>query len=114
MSLIEYMATAGALAFVLWGLRWHETGKWRWYVAALAAGAIGLLVKSTTGVIYLVPLAVLVLGVWWRGKLPVARRSVYALAIVALAAGVWMSIWAYQSSAERPLPPVRVPCPPAG
>jgi len=84
MSLIEYMATAGALAFVLWGLRWHETGKWRWYVAALAAGAIGLLVKSTTGVIYLVPLAVLVLGVWWRGKLPVARRSVYALAIVAL------------------------------
>jgi 4-amino-4-deoxy-L-arabinose transferase-like glycosyltransferase len=84
MSLIEYMATAGGLAFVLWGLRWHETGKWRWYVAALAAGAVGLLVKSTTGVIYLVPLGVLVLSVWFRGKLPVGRRSVYALSIVAL------------------------------
>jgi len=24
MSLIEYMATAGALAFIFWGLRWHE------------------------------------------------------------------------------------------
>jgi 4-amino-4-deoxy-L-arabinose transferase-like glycosyltransferase len=81
MSLIEYMATAGGLAFILWGLRWHETGKWRWYVAALVAGAIGLLVKSTTGSIYLVPLFVLVLGVWFRGKLPVSRRSVYAMAI---------------------------------
>jgi len=84
MSLIEYMATTGSLAFVLWGLRWHESGKWRWYVAAMVAGAVGLLVKSTTGVIYLVPLAVLVLGAWWKGRLPVARRSVYALAIVAL------------------------------
>jgi 4-amino-4-deoxy-L-arabinose transferase-like glycosyltransferase len=84
MSLIEYMATAGGLAFILWGLRWHETGKWRWYVAALVAGAIGLLVKSTTGVIYLVPLMVLVLGAWRRGQLPVVRRSVYALAVVAL------------------------------
>ena len=84
MSLIEYMATAGALAFVLWGLRWHETGKWRWYVAALVAGAVGLLVKSTTGAIYLVPLMVLVLGAWRRGQLPVARRSVYAIAVVAL------------------------------
>jgi hypothetical protein len=84
MSLIEYMATAGALAFVLWGLRWHETGKWRWYVAALVAGAVGLLVKSTTGVIYLVPLMVLVLAAWRRGQLPVARRSVYALAVAVL------------------------------
>ena len=84
MSLIEYMATAGGLAFVLWGLRWHQTGKWRWYLAALAAGAVGLLVKSTTGVIYLVPLVVLVLGAWYRGRLPVARRSVYALAVLAL------------------------------
>jgi hypothetical protein len=84
MSLIEYMATAGGLAFILCGLRWHETGKWRWYVAALVACAIGLLVKSTTGVIYLVPIGVLVLSVWFRGKLPVGRRSVYALAVVVL------------------------------
>jgi hypothetical protein len=84
MSLMEYMATAGALAFVYWGLRWHETGKWRWYGAALVAGTVGLLVKSTTGVIYLVPLMVLVMGVWFRGKLPVGRRPVYAIAIVVL------------------------------
>jgi hypothetical protein len=65
-------------------LRWHETGKWRWYVAAFAAAVVGLLVKPTTGVMYLVPLGILVLGAWYRGQLPVARRSVYALAIVAL------------------------------
>jgi hypothetical protein len=84
MSLIEYMATAGALAFILWGLRWHETGRWRWYAAAFVAATIGLLVKPTTGVMYLVPLGILVLGAWYRHQLPVARRTVYALAVVAL------------------------------
>jgi 4-amino-4-deoxy-L-arabinose transferase-like glycosyltransferase len=84
MSLIEYMATAGALALVLWGLYWHSTGKRVWYFAAMAAGAVGLLVKPTTSVMYLVPLMVLVLVAWRRGDLPVARRSVYGLAIVAL------------------------------
>jgi 4-amino-4-deoxy-L-arabinose transferase-like glycosyltransferase len=76
MSLIEYMATAGALAFVLCGLRWHVTGRRAWYFAALAAGVVGLLVKPTTGVMYLVPVAVLALVAWRRGELPVARRSV--------------------------------------
>src|ERR1035437_4324493 len=52
MSLIEYMATAGALALVLWGLYWHSTGKRVWYFAAMAAGAVGLLVKPTTSVMY--------------------------------------------------------------
>ena len=84
MSLIEYLATAGGLAFVLWSLRWHETGKWRWYVAALAAGAVGLLVKSTTGAIYLVPVLVLGLSVLRGGPLPVARRSAYVLAMAVL------------------------------
>jgi 4-amino-4-deoxy-L-arabinose transferase-like glycosyltransferase len=84
MSLIEYMATAGALAFVLWGLRWHETGRWGWYVAALTAGAVGFLVKPTTGVMYLVPLLVLVVVAWRRGQLPVARRSLYGSAVAAL------------------------------
>lgn len=84
MSLIEYMATAGSLAFVLWGLRWHQTGRSVWYFAAVAAGVVGLLVKVTTGVMYVVPLMILVLVAWRRGRLPVARRSVYALAIVAL------------------------------
>jgi 4-amino-4-deoxy-L-arabinose transferase-like glycosyltransferase len=70
MSLIEYMATAGGLAFVLGGLRWHETGKWAWYVAALTAGTIGLLVKSTTGAIYLVPVLVLGLSVLRRANCP--------------------------------------------
>jgi 4-amino-4-deoxy-L-arabinose transferase-like glycosyltransferase len=84
MSLIEYMATAGSLAFIFWALRWHQTGRWVWYFAALAAGLVGLLVKMTTGVMYLVPLMILALVVWRRGQLPVARRSVYALAIAAL------------------------------
>jgi hypothetical protein len=84
MSLIEYMATAGALAFVLWGLRWHQSGRWGWYVAALTAGVIGFLVKPTTGVMYLVPLLVLVVVAWRRGQLPVARRSLYGSAVVAM------------------------------
>jgi 4-amino-4-deoxy-L-arabinose transferase-like glycosyltransferase len=95
MSLIEYMATAGGLAFVLGSLRWHETGKWGWYVAALIAGTIGLLVKSTTGAIYLVPVLVLGLSVLRRGQPPVARRSGYVLAmalllgIPLLLGGIW-------------------------
>jgi len=84
MSLIEYMATAGSLAFIFWALLWHQTGRRVWYFAAMAAGVVGLLVKVTTGVMYLVPLMILVLVAWRRGQLPVARRSVYALAIVAL------------------------------
>lgn len=83
-SLIEFMATAGSLGFVYWALRWHETGRWIWYVAAMVAATVGLLVKVTTGVIYLVPVAVLIVSLWRSGRLPVARRSVYCLAIVAL------------------------------
>jgi Dolichyl-phosphate-mannose-protein mannosyltransferase len=84
MSLIEFMATAGSLGFVYWALRWHETGRWIWYVAAIVAASVGLLVKVTTGVMYLVPVAVLILSLWRSGRLPVARRSVYCLAVVVL------------------------------
>ena len=78
------MATAGSLGFVYLALRWHDTGRWVWYVAAMVAITIGLLVKVTTGVIFLVPVAVLILSLWRSGRLLVARRSVYCLAVVAL------------------------------
>jgi Dolichyl-phosphate-mannose-protein mannosyltransferase len=55
-SLIEYLATAGALAFLLGAVRWLERGRPSDFVVALAAGVLAMLVKITTGAFYLVPL----------------------------------------------------------
>lgn len=59
-ALIEYLATALALAYVLSALRWLEgrssTASW---AAAAAFGALAMMVKVTTGVLFLVPILVL-------------------------------------------------------
>jgi len=74
MSLIEYLATGAALAFVVWSLNWHERGHRKWLVAAIAAGAVAMLVKPTTAFMYFVP--VLVLGCSsWRDSRPSASGA---------------------------------------
>ena len=55
-SLIEYLATAAALAFLLAGIRWLEDRRPIDYGIALTAGLIAMLVKITTGAFYLLPL----------------------------------------------------------
>jgi len=61
-ALIEYLATALALAYVLAALRWLDgRGPRVSWVAAVAFGALAMLVKVTTGVLFLLP--ILVVGV---------------------------------------------------
>jgi 4-amino-4-deoxy-L-arabinose transferase-like glycosyltransferase len=81
MSLIEYLATASSLAFILWSLEWHERGRTRWYVAALAAGAMGMLVKPTTAFMYFVPVLALGYSSWRQGRMPASGRLRYSLAM---------------------------------
>ena len=55
-SLIEYLATAAALAFLLTGIRWLDGRRTSDYAMAMTAGVLAMLVKITTGAFYLLPL----------------------------------------------------------
>lgn len=55
-SLIEYLATAAALAFLLSGVRWLDRRQPLDFGVAMTAGALAMLVKITTGAFYLLPL----------------------------------------------------------
>ena len=57
-SLIEYMATAASLAFVLGASRWLDRGRLLDFGGSMFAGALAMLVKVTTGAFYLLPLLV--------------------------------------------------------
>jgi hypothetical protein len=54
--MIEYTATAGALGMLWAGVAWRDRGStWMW-IAALVGALVGILVKPTTGIFYLLPL----------------------------------------------------------
>jgi len=55
-SLIEYLATAMALGFLLTGVRWLEGRRPHDFALAMGLGALAMVVKITTGVFYLIPL----------------------------------------------------------
>ena len=54
-SMIEYLATAGAVGFAFGVVLWRERRHPSLFVAALAAGLIGMLVKPTTAVFWILP-----------------------------------------------------------
>lgn len=82
-SLIEFIPTAGALAFV-WGvLEWRRSGRSSWWFLALFGAAIAVLVKPTTAAFYLAP-AVFVLPV--RSK---AIASVLLIAVPSILGLAW-------------------------
>lgn len=54
-SLIEYLATAGGVGFAWATIVWRERGQPLSGVVALIAGLVGMLVKPTTAVFWLVP-----------------------------------------------------------
>jgi hypothetical protein len=60
-ALIEYLATALALGYVLCGLRWRQGGRAWNLVFACFLAATAALVKSTTAFVWIVPLAVTML-----------------------------------------------------
>jgi len=47
-SLIEFMATAGAIAWALAAILWLNTRRMRWALVAVTSGALAMLVKPTT------------------------------------------------------------------
>lgn len=54
-STIEYLATAGALGGVLLALEWMETRHPLYWLLAVLAATVGMLVKVTTGLYWLLP-----------------------------------------------------------
>ena len=56
-SMIEYLATAGAVGFAFGVVLWRERRHPSLFVAALAAGLVGMLVKPTTAVFWILPAA---------------------------------------------------------
>ncbi len=70
-ALIEYLAVAACLLFALAGLRWRDAGSRAWYLVALLAGTIAMLVKITTGLFWVVPFALL----GFRSDVDAGRRG---------------------------------------
>lgn len=85
-SMIEYLATAAGVGYVAFSLLWHERG-WRWwYVAAIVAGSVAMLVKGTTGVLYVLPVAALGVERWQERHGAARLGPRYAAAIIVLLA----------------------------
>lgn len=98
-SLIEYMSAAGGLAFLYFATRWIDEGRTVNWVAAALGGAIGILVKITTGGFYLLPVLL------WRspsGRWGFQRLSVWALLVVSVAVGAAWSAWSQGVREETP------------
>lgn len=86
-SMIEYLVAAAALAMLYFALRWHDSPRWGWYVLALAAGILALLIKPTTAVLYLPALVALGLaGLRSSERRPLPSAVRYATAMLALIA----------------------------
>ena len=55
-SLIEYLATAASLWFVVTGMAWRDRPGMVTWIAAVVLGAVAMAVKITTGVFWILPL----------------------------------------------------------
>ena len=55
-SLIEYLATAASLWFVVVGMAWRDRPGMVTWIAAVVLGAVAMTVKITTGVFWILPL----------------------------------------------------------
>ncbi len=82
-SLIEYLATACALAFVSLALVWRERQSGLAYTLALLAGSAAMLVKATTGLYWVLPFVLL--G-FLPGRQPLRLRHLLSPAAIMLVA----------------------------
>lgn len=84
-SLIEWLAVAGGLLFVLCAIRWMETGRPLDWALAFAGATLVLLVKLTTAPLFLLPVLA------WRSRSgsPAYRRPMlWTLFVGAMAIGL--------------------------
>ena len=106
-SLMEYLATAAAVAYVWAAIEWRDSRRPILAVTAMLAGCLAFLVKVTTGVVFLVPILAYVA----RSDRPGLRGAVRArldpvlLAIVAVpvVAGLLWTRHADRIKGESPL-----------
>jgi hypothetical protein len=84
-STIDYLAAAGAVGFVWAFIVWRENRQFTVWVLCLVAGLVGMLVKPTTAVFWLIP----ALAYRPRGPWIALRRDAFtaALLVLPLAAG---------------------------
>jgi 4-amino-4-deoxy-L-arabinose transferase-like glycosyltransferase len=90
-SMIEYLATAGAVGFAFALVLWRNTRRPAFVALALAAGLVGMLVKPTTAVFWIVP-ALLYRPQARRADAPPGRIGVWtavAVGVPLLAAALW-------------------------
>jgi 4-amino-4-deoxy-L-arabinose transferase-like glycosyltransferase len=98
-SLIEYLATALSLAFLLASVSWLEERRQRGrYVAALSFGIGAMLVKITTGAFYLLP----ILFYRPREKRPTLDIPILSLLAVPSLVGLGWAAWADSIKAASP------------
>ncbi len=92
-SLVEYLATAGAVGFAWAGIEWRERRHWAFVVLAVLAGSVAMLVKVTTGVFWILPLVLYTavkelpgFRAWVRARLDPGLIVAIALPLLA---GAW-------------------------
>ena len=103
-SMIEYLATAGAVGFAYAVILWRDRRQRLFLVAALAAGLVGMLVKPTTAVFCILP--ALAYRPRVRGGTAPGRRIdlwVVVVVIVPLLAG---ALWTRHADAIKAASPV--------
>lgn len=101
-SLIEYLATAGSLAFLWAGIRWLDDRRPTDYALALGSGVLALLVKITTGAFYLLPLA------FYRPRDGSFRRRWLGLLILVGVPGLAGRAWIAYTDALKAASPATV------
>jgi hypothetical protein len=95
-SMIEYLATAGAVGYVWAGTSWRDHPRpWLWG-ATMLAGLVAMLVKLTTGLFWLLPFAAYVSAQderGTRGWIRVRTRPGYAALLVIPVASALLWTW---------------------
>jgi 4-amino-4-deoxy-L-arabinose transferase-like glycosyltransferase len=98
-ALIEYLANAGAIGYLLFAIRWLEGRRLRHWFLAVAAATVGMLVKITTMGFLLFPILL------WRSQArgwAWRRPSMWAAIAIALAIGFAWSGYAEGVREETP------------
>ena len=93
-SLIEYLATAGCVAWIWAGIRFREERTWLLLLLAIAAGSLGALVKPTTALFCALPIGLYRAAgegadvrAWLRARLD--PRVILLLIVPGFLATVW-------------------------
>jgi len=103
-SMIEYLATAGAVGFAWALVLWRERRRPAFLVLALAAGLVGMLVKPPTAVFWIIPaLAFRTPTTPERSRRPRLDPWTAAVVLVPLAAG---ALWTRHADAIKAASPV--------